>query len=432
MPVVAAVRRHPLLFIGLLAAVLRAAFVLITQPDPLNGVDSVEYDGIARALIAGNGITTDVGFVRPPLYPVYLALCYAVGGIGILQGTQIALGALTVVLIGVLGRGLFSDERAAWAAALMAAVYPWFFQFVGTVASETLFTLLAVASFVAILKASKARSYGAALGAGALLGIASLVRSNLLVLVPGIAVWWWWRWRWDRQYWAAAVFGVGIVVALLPFTTYNAVAGRGLVIGSSGGGLNFYIGNNPDTTRFYSGQLTDEEWRTLSRAVVMGPEALGFAGCDPAAGQGVCIGSVPIAQADAFWYAAGIRYIRSDPGAWALTEVRKLIHYWRPWVEPRVYSISMVVLSGVSFTVLTLLAVVGIRRMDRRSSVFVLSIAVGSMVAAVIWNVQLRYRFALLDPVLISAAGQPAAVAIEKIWSCVRATGVVPTSPSSQ
>lgn len=412
MAVVAWVRRHPLWCVGLLAAAFRALFVLATHPDPLNGVDSAEYDGMARALLAGNGITTEVGFVRPPLYPIYLAFCYALGGVGVVQATQAVLGAGTAVLIGVLGRELFDDDRAAWAGALIAAVYPWFFQYVGTIASENLFTFLAVASFVAILRASGSARRSGALGAGALFGVASLARANLLVLAPGLALWWWWQ---ARRFAPAFVFGVGVIAALVPFAAYNAAAGRGLVVGSSGGGISFYAGNNPDTARFYGGQLSDEEWRALSQVVVIGPEALRFAGCDPVAGQGACIQGVPLSQVDAFWYSAGIRYIRSEPGTWAITEFRKLLHYWRPWVEPRVYSSPVVIVSGVSFGALVLLTIAGLWRMDRRSAVFVLAIAAGSTIAAVGWNVQLRYRFALLDPVLIAAASLPAALVLERL-----------------
>lgn len=412
------IRGHELWVIGLIAIATRTLFVLMTRADPMAGVDSAEYDELAKALLAGNGITTTVGFVRPPLYPVYLAACYALGGVGVMQVTQVVFGGFTAVAIGVLARELFSDDRAGWAGGLIAAFYPWFLQYVGTIASETLFTFLAVVSFIAILRASKARSRWAAIGAGALFGVASLARANLLMLAPGLALWWWWQ---GRRFVPAFLFGIGIIAALFPFAAYNAAAGRGLVVGSSGGGISFYAGNNPDTARFYGGQLSDEEWRTLSQSVVIGPDALRFAGCDPAAGQRACIANVPIAQADVFWYSAGFRYIRTDPGTWAVTEVRKFLHYWRPWVEPRVYSLPVVIVSGVSFGGLLLLTVVGLRRLGRREVLFVLAVAFGSTIAAVAWNVQLRYRFALLDPALIAASSLPTALLLHRIWSAATA-----------
>ncbi len=416
----ALIARHPLWVAAAVALVLRTAFVALTHPDPLNGVDSAEYDGMARALLSGRGITTEVGFVRPPLYPLFLAFCYAIGGIGVVQAAQIILGAATAGLIGVLAGKLFPDPRAPRVAAAIAAVYPWFFQYVGTVASENLFTFLAVASFVAILRASASRRSLVAAGAGVLFGVASLARANLLVLAPGLALWWWWQ---GRRFGRALVFGIAVVAALVPFALYNAASGNGLVVGSSGGGLSFYAGNNPDTARFYSGALSDTEWLALSRDVVIGREGLRQAGCDPDLGERACIASVPIADADRFWYSAGFRYIAANPQEWAVTELRKLLHYWRPWVEPRTYSLSIVAVSGVSFGAMLALALFSLRRMTRRATIFVIVVAIGSTIAAVGWNVQLRYRFALLDPVLIAASSLPAALLIDHVRSSLSALG---------
>lgn len=404
MALVAIIRRHPLWTIGVLAAVLRGAFVLATRTDPMKGVDSLEYDGIARALLAGTGMTTDVGFVRPPLYPMFLALGYVVGGIPIVQIAQIIIGAVTAILIGVLARDLYRDDRAAWMGALAAAIYPWFFQYVGAVASENLFTFLAVAAFVLILRSARDRRPRSAVTAGALFGLAALARANLLVLAPGLTLWLWWR---SRRFASALVFCCFIVVALAPFTIYNLTAGHGLVVGSSGGGLAFYIGNNADTTRFYGGRLSNDEWLALNHDSIIGAEALRQAGCDPVAGQRACISGVPIDQADAFWYSAAFRYIVANPWEWAGTVFQKLLHYWRPWVEPRTYSVPVVFISGVSFGTIALFALMGLRRMERDSAAFVLAVLAGSTMAAVLWTVQLRYRFALLDPVMIAAASLP-------------------------
>ena len=414
MAVVAIIRRHPLWTIGLLAAVLRAAFVLATRPDAMKGVDSLEYDGIARALLAGTGMTTDVGFVRPPLYPMFLALCYVVGGIPTVQIAQIIIGAVTAILVGVLARDLYRDDRAAWMGALVAAIYPWFFQYVGTVASENLFTFLAVAAFVLTLRSARDSRAISAVTAGAVFGLAALARANLLVLAPGLTLWLWWR---SRRFASAIVFCSVLVAALAPFAIYNLAVGHGLVVGSSGGGLAFYIGNNADTARFYGGRLSDDEWLALNHDSIIGAEALRQAGCEPSAGQRACIIGVPIAQADAFWYRAAFRYIAANPLEWAGTEFQKLLHYWRPWVEPRTYSIPVVFISGVSFGTIALFALMGLSRMERDSAWFVLAVLAGSTMAAVLWTVQLRYRFALLDPVLIAASALPMMSTFTMLWA---------------
>jgi len=394
---------HPRVAVFLLAFIARAAFVAVTKPNPFHGVDDVEYFGMAQGLLSGQGFVDLVGFVRPPLYPVFLALTYALGGIPLLQVAQIALGAATAVVVGMLASTLHRRPEVAPIAGTVAALYPWFFQWVGTIASETLFTLLAVVAFLAIARASRSARAWPAIVAGIVFGLASLTRANILVLAPFIAVWWWRL----RGFAAPFLFGMAVVGTLLPFTLYNLAAGNGLVLASSGGGMNFYIGNNPDTTRMYSGELSDDEWRELSAHSDLGTAAFVTAGCDPTGTLLDCYASVPRSDREAFFYRAAFRYISAHPVDWVLTDLHKLVHYWRPWVEPRVYPLGIVLVSGLSFAALLVFALLGLRSMPSWSAWLVVAIAMGTTLAAVIWGVQLRYRFALLDPMLIAAAAAP-------------------------
>lgn len=373
-------------------------------------IDSVEYDAMAKDLLAGRGFVDHVGFVRPPLYPGFLALCYAIGGMVALQFAQVIIGAVTAPLVGLLGAALFRRSDVATSAAVAAAVYPWFFQWVGGVASETLFTAVTVASLVLVTVAAGTHSARLGLLAGLAFGAATLTRTNVLVLVPALALWSWrvadWR--------VAASIVIGLAALLVPHTAYNVAAGNGLVFGSSGGGMNFYIGNNPDTDRFYGGSLSDEEWRDLSARSVLGEAALAQAGCPPDRGTTGCTEHLVPSQRDAFWYRAGWLHISTHTGDWVRTELAKFLHYWRPWVDPRAYSLPVVLVSGASFAILLVLAFLGLRAMPAASRWLVILVAVAGTVAAVGWQVQLRYRYAFLDPVLLAAAGGPLSVAARR------------------
>lgn len=393
-------KEHPFVAAFVVALVLRLGYILAVRPDPLGFGDSAEYDAMARDLLAGRGLVDHVGFVRPPLYPFFVAMCYALGGVVVLQSAQILLSALTAPLIGMLSRGLSGSSRAGVAASLAAAIYPWPFEWIGQLASETLFMACAVFSLAAVVWAARTRGARPVAGAGLLVGIAVMARVNMLVLVPALALWLWAVTKFRR----AVLFGFVVILTLLPFAAYNLAAGNGLVLGSSGGGLNFYIGNNPDAARFYDGSLSDDEWRRLNNASAVGDRALRDAGCVAQTWE-ACMASLPRSQRDAFWYRAGFAYIRSAPGEWAHLELAKLIHYWRPWVDPRVHSPAIVIVSGVSFTTLLVAAASGLRRLRRESVWFVALVAVACTATAVGWNIQLRYREALLDPVLIAAAG---------------------------
>lgn len=421
------IRRHPLWAITFGAFALRAAYVLIVRPDPLDMIDSVEYDTLARGILSGQGIGTLISFARPPLYPLFVAACYFVGGIGALILAQLLLSAATASVVGSLARALTARPAAGIAAACVVAIYPWFFEWAGGLASETLFTFLLVSALTLIYRASASQLARPIFFAGVAFGVASLTRANALVLGPPIALWWWWRARDLRP---PLILVAGVFAALLPYAAYNVTAGNGLVVASNGGGLNFYIGNNPDTARYYDPATPDAEWRVLNQIQNLGPTALKGVGCAATVplGQvaeerreaGECLISVPADQREAFWYRGAFDYIRAHPSEWALLELRKLGHYWRPWVEPRTYPVSVVVVSGLSFGALLLLALAGLWMMPRGAALFVVAAAAGSTLSAVGWNVYLRYRFAMLDPILIAAAGEPIIAILQRLTTSRR------------
>lgn len=392
-----------------LAIAVRVVYVLVARPDPMAMVDSVEYDLMARDLLAGAGFVDRVGFVRPPLYPLFVAASYALGGMLVLQLLQLALSAATAPLIGLLAAALSRRPGAATPAAVVAAVYPWFFQWFWGLASEPLFTALTVGTLVLATTAASSRSFRTTALAGITFGLAALTRSNILILAPFLGLWLA-RLAGLRS---ASVLTLAVIAGLAPFAAVNLAEGNGLVLGSSGGGLNFYIGNNEDTARLYSGTLSDNEWRALSARSVLGERALAFAGCKADQGPAACTAHLPASERDAFWYRAGFRYIAERPIEWIGTELAKVAHYWRPWVEPRAYSLPVVVVSGASFLALLVVAGIGLVCMPRVSAVLVVLVAVAGTIAAVGWNVQLRYRYALVDPVLLAAAGAPLASLFE-------------------
>lgn len=425
-----AARRHPLWSVALLAFVARGAYVLVTRPDPLSGVDPLEFVILARDITEGRGIVEYQGTIRPPLYPLFVAASYALGGAVVLQIAQILVGAATVPLVGILARLLRPERGVGVAAALIAALYPWSFQYVGVLASETLFTLLAVAAFAVVLVASGRSAWRPALAAGLVTGAAILARSNMIILVPTFATWWWWR---RRRLAGPALFLAGVVLALAPFSVYNWSRGNGLFVASSG--QVFYVGNGPSATAIYGGDLSDDAWRAEIHSGAISPRGLAYLGCSLEALADRPCEHVPFAERDRFFYEGAFRYIRTHTAEWALTEVRKFLHFWRPWVDPRVYSLPAVLVSGASFSLVLLLAAAGVRGMRRPEAVFVLLVAAAATFMAVGWFAALRYRFALLDPVLIAAAGAPAAALLARVVGLLRpglASGAAAGTPTAQ
>ena len=95
---------------------------------------------------------------RPPLYPLLLTGCVALGeysrvAVGLLH---LALGVATVGLVLVLGRWWGLGRRAAALAALLVACDPILLRWSTQVMTETLATFLAVAGLLALTWAGRA------------------------------------------------------------------------------------------------------------------------------------------------------------------------------------------------------------------------------------------------------------------------------------
>ena len=189
-------------------------------------------------------------FYGLPLYPYFLALCYAVSGGSVVavKVVQIALGLLTVVLTYATGTRL-ADSTVGLVAAALAAVYGPLVFHESMLIPEAIGVPLYAAGFYSCCLFLDAPSVRRAVLAGALLGLACLTKAGVLpfavlfvavlLLRPTLAA--------TRPPAAAlAAFAVAFVAVLAPVTLHNRIVGGDTVLLTSHAGLNFYIGNNPD------------------------------------------------------------------------------------------------------------------------------------------------------------------------------------------
>ena len=144
-------------------------------------LDLKSYDSWARAILAGDVLGKQV-FYQDPLYPYLMALVYWIGGAQVVHVllVQVAGSAVTVYLTYRLTDRLFglgAATLAVWAAALYGpAVY-----YAAKPEKASLAALAVTASLWALVRA---REGGARwwLAAGALLGLGSLLRGNVLLV----------------------------------------------------------------------------------------------------------------------------------------------------------------------------------------------------------------------------------------------------------
>ena len=190
-----------LLLIGGVGLILRVlyAFALV-RSRPLLG-DALEFHLQANLLADGHGyiqpgVFSATGIARPsadkpPLYPLLEA------GVSLLGGRSwqahhlvgIACGTGTVIVTGLLGRRL-ATPRIGLIAGAVAAVYPLLVATDGSLRSESLFALLVTLALLLAVRLRAAPSVRRAAELGVVVALASLTRSEglLLLALPVLAL----------------------------------------------------------------------------------------------------------------------------------------------------------------------------------------------------------------------------------------------------
>jgi tetratricopeptide (TPR) repeat protein len=242
--------------------------------------DGQVYDQWAVAIRAGKSPAEP--FYQDPLYPYFLALVYAMFGHSYwaVYLLQLIMGVVLIYFLYDIGRRLF-DPRAGIVAALLGALYkPFYFyevQIEKTAIAVFLSTLF-IWAFVRSLAVSSrpVSSRGASslvwpIVTGLLLGLAALTRANMLIFAPVLPVVYLLahrpvdtrpapdgRMKARHRPWLPAVLSLtGVMVVIAPVAIRNSIRGRELILTTTQGGQNLYIGNSPYNQ---TGQYEEPPW----------------------------------------------------------------------------------------------------------------------------------------------------------------------------
>lgn len=187
-----------LLALAVAGLVLRIVHVLLVA-DSAGGIgDYFFYHDSANFLAEGRGFINPFALAdgpamptveHPPLWPLVLSVTSALGGTGFTAHklTGCVIGAVTIVVIGLLGRRV-AGERVGLLAAALAVVYPTLIGADGSLMSESLYGLLVATALVVAYRLREHASWALALLLGALLGLAALTRGEALILLPVLAL----------------------------------------------------------------------------------------------------------------------------------------------------------------------------------------------------------------------------------------------------
>jgi hypothetical protein len=209
--------------------------------------DWARYDALAREILA-SGPRLDV---VPTGFPTLLAGAYAVGGANASAGQtlQLIIGSLTGVAAYALAATAW-NHRVAAIGLLLLAVAPSQILLGTVLASEPLYTLLAMLAALALVHSPGPAS---AAIAGVLLAASQYVRPTSLALIPLFA---WLAWRWQRRasphdgtaWRAPAALALAFVAVLLPVVVWNLTdLGTPSLSTSRLQNYSLFVGLNQDT-----------------------------------------------------------------------------------------------------------------------------------------------------------------------------------------
>lgn len=216
-------------------------------------IDGQAYDSAARAILDGSAPARP--YYQDPLYPWFLAGVYGLFGHSLVAVylLQLLLGLGVVLLVYDTGRRLF-DRRAALVAAAAAALYRPFIFYEGLVEKTALAVFLVALAAWTVARSRESKSLAWPAACGVALGLACLVRANLLLFAPLVALYW----ALERPRLARAGLALaGVLLVVAPVSFRNSVLAREFVLTTTQAGQNLYIGNGPHNR---TGQYEAPEW----------------------------------------------------------------------------------------------------------------------------------------------------------------------------
>jgi tetratricopeptide (TPR) repeat protein len=248
-----------------------------------------------------------------PLYPYLVAPVFAVCGQDpfAVRLFQALIGTGSVLALYLAARCFFSRSLALTAAVAMLLYYPFtFFEGKVLIAScAVLFLTVCLWLLAWLLRLPLLRLAGAA---GVAAGAAAALRPNLILLIPLLIPWFLLAFKGRRRFLRCLLFLAGASLPILPFTLHNYLVANEAVLLSDNGGINFYLGNNPQARGSF--HITDPTWGEIDKQHFM---ARSIAEED----VGHALSATGVSR---YWLKKGWAFIAGDPVRYLGLQLQKL------------------------------------------------------------------------------------------------------------
>jgi tetratricopeptide (TPR) repeat protein len=294
-------------------------------------IDAQRYFNEAQMVASGDLIGGKLSYWQPPLYQFILGVGIALFGLNhfALHLAHFVLGAINCVLLYLVGRKFFS-EGVSKAASLIACFYGPFLYFEGEYLPPVILVFLALLILLLVLRAADRPKPWTWFLVGFTFGLHMIARPDILLFFPMALAWLVSRnlYKINRSFLITltTLFTAGLIIPVIPVTVRNYVAEGVFVPISYNGGINFYIGNNPDYDKTVAVR-PGVDWLDL----VMEPlfEEQVPTNERPAVFLGKSLEQVPTNERSAYFFGKSFEWIEDNPEDWARLIIRKGKMFWK-------------------------------------------------------------------------------------------------------
>jgi 4-amino-4-deoxy-L-arabinose transferase-like glycosyltransferase len=334
----------PGLVVAALALALRLTHVYLTATrNPLADrlvLDGATYDAWGRAVAFGGGPIPS-RLMQAPLYPWFLAAIYKIFGphLTAVRIVQALMGTATCFLVYAITKRLFRSGAAAFIAGMGTALYLPLVFYEGVLVPATLIVFLNLLFVALILFGGERPGYTRLAFAGLLLGLSIAAKPVAGLLFPfavlhltlagGKGVF---TTRIRAVLKPSLMLLAAAVIAILPVTIRNARITGEFIPVTTGLGINYYHGSNPEANGFYMtpsyngtfiGSTPEEQIRSITEiaSTEMGHD-------------------LSPSEVSRFWFGKGLEYNRGHPRRFLELLAAKALFFWNKHERANVENLS--------------------------------------------------------------------------------------------
>ena len=312
-----------LIAIVMCALVLRLLYLKQMTATPLfHGlvVDADKFDGLALKILGGDFTHKEFIYLNP-LYPFFLALIYFIGGhsqFSVLC-TQAVIDSLSCILLYYCAATLF-NKAVGIIAAITYACYGLAIFYTGTLLAPTLVIFLSLAFIASLLPGEKRKPYAFFIS-GILFGLVVAARPNVILFLFFLPLWFFTALKnklgISRSMRRLSLFLVGFLAVMSLITIRNYSIEKSFSPFSVQGGINFYIGNNPEATGTFMTPhgLSSSPIEQVKTSIRYAEKQLGR--------------TLTPSQASRYWLSQGLTFITNNPLDAFSLYLTKCAFFWR-------------------------------------------------------------------------------------------------------